>query len=325
MSEGAPGYGVMVPFLNRFDKLANCASHLLNQMDSGGRLILIDDGSQDDPQSDLKIQNLLGDARVVLLSHPENLGVAAARNTGVEWCRQQGIEILIMIDSDCEPLSNFVAEHLRLHRDFPEVACFGGGIVGRGRGFWARLDNVTTWVHSVPEGPIHDVKDPYHLPTTNMSLKLSHLPTDGPAFDARLITGEDAVLVRELRTRGEQIKFSPQPMIFHQDRETFGSVLWHHYQYGRHQYFVQLGGHLSPRCFKVWYRLLFLPFFLLAAPGFALLGSILNIKPWLIRSPSYLRFYPFILGLWIAKSFAVLESAIRPHHVIKRTSVGARS
>jgi hypothetical protein len=96
-------------------------------------------------------------------------------------------------------------------------------------------------------------------------------------------------------------------------------VLWHHYQYGQHQYFVQLGGDLAPRCFHPAYRVAFVVAFLPLLPLFALAGSVLNLGPWLRSHPAYVAWYPLMYALWAAKGFAVLESAVAPQRTLRLT------
>ncbi|MBX9635781.1 MAG: glycosyltransferase family 2 protein, partial [Magnetospirillum sp.] len=185
-----PSHCVLIPFLGRFDQVARAAMALLAQAGPATRLVLIDDGSQPPAAQAAPLARILADSRVTLLRHESNLGVAQARNTGLAQARAHGAEIVIMLDSDCIPGPDFLAAHLALHAAHPEAACIGGAIVGRGQGLWAALDRVMSWCHSVPGQSLHAVHHPYHLPTTNMSLKLARLPLR--AFDSRLRTGEDA-------------------------------------------------------------------------------------------------------------------------------------
>lgn len=308
---------LILPFYNRFEQVSVCLSRLLEQAEDSLMILLVDDGSEVPADSDPGIRAALSDRRVTLLRHEQNRGIAVARNTALRWCRSKGVELVIMIDSDCEPSPDFISEHLRLHREHPDAACIGGGVHGRGKSLWAKLDKVMTWVHSMPYGEPHEVEHPYHLPTTNFSVKSSALPDREEIFNVRLATGEDALLVRELRHSGKRILFSPTPVILHNDRETLGDVVRHHYAWGAHQYFVQMGGDCSPRCFRLWYRIPFAFLFFFSLPFYALLGSFLNIRPWLRHKPSYVLFYPMMLGLWICKGVSVLEAAIRPARVLR--------
>ncbi len=315
---GAASHAILIPFHNRLGMVARCVSMLLDRASGGTRIVLVDDGSAPTADADPDLARLLGDPRVVLLRHPENRGVAAARNTGLDWCRHASVQIVLMIDSDCEPSPDFISEHLRMHADDPDATAIGASVEGIGEGFWAHLDRVMTWVHLTTGEPC-EVRHPYHLGTTNFSVKLAHLPARRAVFDERLNTGEDALLIRELRRAGRRVLLSPTPRIVHRDRESFRGLLWHHYQYGQHQYFVQLGGDLSPRCFHPAYRAAFVLAFLPILPLFALAGSVLNLVPWLRQHPSYARYYPFMYLLWLGKGVAVLESAVAPWRTLRPT------
>jgi glycosyltransferase involved in cell wall biosynthesis len=252
-----------------------------------------------------------------MLRHVRNRGVAAARNTAIGWCRRAGVEIILMIDSDCEPTPDFISSHLRLQAEYPEAACIGGAIEGVGRGFWALFDRVMTWAHIPPVSKPGDMKHPYHLGTTNFSAKMARLPAREQVFDERLCTGEDALLIREFRRNRQRVLFTPRPVLIHHDRDTFRGTVWHHYQYGNHQYFVQLGGDLSPRCFHPLYRAAFFLAFAPVMPLYALMGSVLNLAPWIRRRPWYVAFYPLMYLMWLGKGVAILESAVRPSKVLR--------
>lgn len=314
---------VMIPFYNRHEQVARCMESLLAQAQPETLFLLVDDASTASASGTL-LASVLHHHNVYLIRHAENQGVAAARNSGIHWCRQRNIDILIMIDSDCCPEHNFIAEHLRLHAAHPEAVCIGGRIVGVGKSFWAKLDGITSWIHASAHGvadagqeEFRAVEHPYHLATTNFSLKLKQIPLRDDVFDERLMTGEDCLLIRELRKLRKGVYFSSTPRIFHQDRETFADVFKHHYAWGRHQYFIQLGGDISPRCFNALYRGLFILVFLPLIPLFALAGSALNSKALWARERKGLWLYPFIYLLWLGKGFAVVEAAIRPYACLR--------
>ena len=111
--------------------------------------------------------------------------------------------------------------------------------------------------------------------------------------------------------------FAPRPRILHADRERLRDVIAHHYAWGHHQYFVQLGNNLSARAFNPFYRALFLLMFLPLSPLYALAGASLNLLPWLRHRPRYLLAFPAVYGLWLAKSVAVMEAAVRPRHCLR--------
>jgi GT2 family glycosyltransferase len=310
-------HAVIIPFMGRFDMLAGHLDILLKNTFPNSHILLVDDGSQPPATDSSDLTEHLENPRVTLLRHKHNKGVAAARNSAMSWCRQHNIELVIMLDSDCIPPENFIEAHLSLHERYPSATCIGGGIVGVGKGFWARLDNIISWIHSMPYGDIHEIYQFYHLPTTNLSVKMRHLPDREKFFDSRLKTGEDALFIRELQAAGKIVMFSPLPSIQHRDRESLSKVLKHHYEWGHHQYFIQLGGDISPRCFHPFYRFFFLLAFIPCLPFYALLGAFLNTKPWLTYKLSNIFYFPFIYVIWLCKSFAVAEAALRPRAVMR--------
>ena len=320
MSEAAPAvpYAVVVPFRDRLAQVARCIERILADASPDGLVLLVDDGSAPAAEDDDTIAALAQDPRVRIIRHDVNRGVAAARNAGLDWCRRARVALVLMIDSDCEPPPGWIAAHRALHAEHPDVAGIGAAIEGVGRGFWARLDRVMTWVHCMPYGGVREVRHPYHLTTTNFSVKLDRLPAREAVFDERLVTGEDALLCRELRARGERLLFFPAPRIHHFDRQTALAVLRHHYEYGHHQYFVQLGGDFAPRTLNAWYRAAFVLAFAPVLPLYALACCLLNLAPWLPHRPAYVAWLPLAYLLWLAKGVAILESAVRPRHVTRR-------
>jgi len=303
---------VLIPFKDCGSVLAECIESLLLQLTDGVEIVLIDDGSQPEAANDPLLQPFLGHNRIHLLRHGVNLGPSAARNTGLRWCREAGAEIVILLDSDCLAEPGFIDAHIRMQRQNPERVCIGGAIQGRGRGAWARLDALMSWFSSIPGTPARSVEEPYHLPSTNMSLKLKRLPQTDEVFNPRLKTGEDVAFVKSLRSRGETVFFSPEPEIIHRDRETFAGFLRHQYRWGLHTYVVRFGeGNLSK-----WRRAVFACAFVPGFPVYVAMATWLNVAPWLKRSPAYLLYVPLLLLFYAVKGIAVLSGTIRPDQAL---------
>lgn len=307
---------VVIPFFNRISQVRTCLESLLAQALPETEFLLVDDASAE-PLDEL--HPLLAQPTVHLIAHPENKGVSAARNSALYWCRQRRYTLVIMIDSDCSPGPDFIHSHVSLHAAIPSAACIGAAIVGQGNTLWSRIDGLASWVHAAPHYPQHDVESPYHLPTTNFSVKVSQLPEREFIFDERLVTGEDCLLIREYRRRSKRVVFSPRPVIYHRDRDSLRDVIRHHYKWGHHQYFVQLGRDISPYVFNPVYRVLFLLGFLPAWVFYALMGATLNIVPWLRTKAGNIVFAPAIYLLWLCKGVAVMEAAVRPRAVMRHS------
>jgi len=89
-----PGITIVLPTYNRAEALrANLQSTLtLERVDE---VLVINDGSVDDT---IMVCESFDDERLRLINHPRNLGVAAARNTGIEHARGQWV---LFSEDDC--------------------------------------------------------------------------------------------------------------------------------------------------------------------------------------------------------------------------------
>ena len=316
---------IAITFFNRLDSVARCLSALLAQRTNTTEFLLIDDGSEPIAWNHPALRRLLAEPRVHLIRHEQNQGVSAARNSALHWCRAHGLDLVIMIDSDCTPGPDLIRQHLDLQERFPQATVIAGAIVGTGNGVFAWIDGVLSWTNSRPQGDVREsgANVVYHLPMTNIALRLSRLPDRDFVYDERLHTGEDLLLIRELLRRGDTMVSAPSPVVFHQDRETWRSLINHHRQWGYHQYFLQFGGCFARPVFHPLYRAVFLLAFGLSLPAYVLLGSVLNIAPWLRRRPAAALAFAPALVVWIAKGLAVMSSAVNPHGALRpaRSSV----
>jgi glycosyltransferase involved in cell wall biosynthesis len=106
-----PAVSVVVPVYNRARTLARALSSILAQTFPDFELIVVDDGSTDDSAG---VAEGFGDSRIRVLRHPENRGVAAARNTGIGAARGNYVAFL---DSDDE----WLPEKLKIQIDALEA------------------------------------------------------------------------------------------------------------------------------------------------------------------------------------------------------------
>jgi len=303
---------VAIPVYNRLNLIQNCLDKIEKQLKTNIFLLLVDDGSSPEVSSRIKNDPRLKNDKIFYVRHNKNMGISAARNTALKWCREYNIDIIIMVDSDCDVPPDFIQKHIDLHLKYPEVACFGGGINGVGSGYWATIDKIMSWAHAVPFGNVREFNKIYYPPTANISFKMNRLPVRDKVFDERLSTGEDVLLVRELRKNGEKIYFSPDPSVDHFDRNKMKDVIRHTFAWGEHMYFIQLGNDISERCFKKWYRFIFFFSFLPSILAFAGLGAFLVLKQWFKHKPSYIMHFPLIFMLWFFKGIAILKVAVNP-------------
>ncbi len=91
----APGVSVIIPFFNRENFLARAVSSVLKQTFRDFELILVDDGSTDNPNPEALIANASVTCKIIRLK--ANQGVSAARNAGV--LESEG-KLIAFLDSD---------------------------------------------------------------------------------------------------------------------------------------------------------------------------------------------------------------------------------
>ncbi|MBF0522063.1 MAG: glycosyltransferase family 2 protein [Candidatus Omnitrophica bacterium] len=99
---------VVIPAYNRAYTLRRAINSVLNQTHQNVEIFVVDDGSTDNTQE--IVRNFL-DPRVRYIRHPQNLGISAARNTGIEVARGNFVALL---DSDDEFLSDKIEKSLKI-------------------------------------------------------------------------------------------------------------------------------------------------------------------------------------------------------------------
>jgi GT2 family glycosyltransferase len=117
-----PDLTVIIASLNGARGLDQCLRALATQsIRSRLEIVVVDDGSTDDTAA-------VGQAHgVTVISHPRNLGIAAARNTGLNAAKA---DIVAFLDDDCEPEPGW-AEHLLSGYASGDVVGVTGPIIPR--------------------------------------------------------------------------------------------------------------------------------------------------------------------------------------------------
>jgi glycosyltransferase involved in cell wall biosynthesis len=109
--------GVIIPTFNRAQKVVRAVSSVLFQTFTDHEIIVVDDGSKDVTRSVLAPLQ----SHIKIISHPENLGVSAARNTGI---KATTAPLIAFLDSDDYWLPEKLAVQVHFFMDHPEaVAC----------------------------------------------------------------------------------------------------------------------------------------------------------------------------------------------------------
>ncbi|HEY5047798.1 MAG TPA: glycosyltransferase family 2 protein [Rhizomicrobium sp.] len=122
-----PFFSVVIPVYNRAAELRTALLSVLTQTEKDFEVIIVDDGSLDDPKSAI---GEIGDARISVLAR-ENRGGPAARNAGIDAARGRFVAFL---DSDDKFLPGHLAAMRLLLAGTKDVAGYAPIVVDRGKG-----------------------------------------------------------------------------------------------------------------------------------------------------------------------------------------------
>ena len=113
-----PQFSVVMPLYNKQDFVADAVRSVLSQTLADFELIVVDDSSTD---ASVQIVTNFDDPRISIVRHPANLGLSAARNTGIEHARAVFVAFL---DADDLWNDDFLQQIDKLIQHFPEAGIF---------------------------------------------------------------------------------------------------------------------------------------------------------------------------------------------------------
>lgn len=211
-----PEASVILCTHNRSAMLARALAALREQSlpPDAFEIIVVDDGSTDGTVA------VLADAKrempnLACLRHPENRGLACARNTGVAGART---EKLLFTDDDCIPDRQWAERLSGALDDRPVVV---GAIDSLKAPFLTLCHNVAQFHGFAPGGP-HGPVD--FIAGANMGLRRRAVEELG-GFDSRLRCAEDTEFGLRARLRGHRPFHVPEAVVTHvPDRTTVRAV-----------------------------------------------------------------------------------------------------
>ncbi len=217
----SPKVSVVVAAYNAERTLPNCLDSLQRLNYPDYEVILVDDGSTD---STAQIASRYPQIRY--LRHPGNLGLSAARNTGIAAAAG---ELLAFTDADCradEDWLHYLVADL-VNSDFAGVG---------GPNLLPPEDSPTAAaVMAAPGGPAHVMltdRQAEHIPGCNMAFfkwVLAEVGGFDPIFQQ---AGDDVDLCWRIQQAGYKIGFSPGAFVWHYRRSTVRDYLKQQHGYG---------------------------------------------------------------------------------------------
>jgi GT2 family glycosyltransferase len=211
---------VVIPTYNRLESLKNTLHGLSIQNYTNSEVIVVDDGSTDGTSEFLSDLSSRMPLKVVPQS---NGGPSKARNRGVEEATG---EIIVFIDDDTEPESDFLESHAALHREISSLAVIGPMICDKSR----KEPVWIAWEHAMLQKQYTALEKrewwppgPNHFYTGNASLRREDFLAIG-GFDLSFTRQEDVELAFRLqKERGVGFHFAPETAVVHRPLRTFES------------------------------------------------------------------------------------------------------
>ncbi|MFN2124760.1 MAG: glycosyltransferase [Candidatus Promineifilaceae bacterium] len=209
---------VIIPAYNAESTINKCLDALREQdISTPYEIIVVDDGSGD------RTAALATGPEIILLQHSERRGASAARNSGIQAA--QG-DILCFTDADCEPKSNWLGELLIPFRS-EEISGCKGIYATRQKEIVARFVQIEyeDKYDLLEKQSQIDFIDTYSAAYRREVLQLNH------GFDEQFSYLEDQELSFRLASRGYQMVFHPQAIVYHQHADSLAA-------YARKKFFI---------------------------------------------------------------------------------------
>ena len=204
---------VIIPSHNAAQVLPKCLIALANQtLDQTWETIVVDDGSTDQTS-----QVALAHDKVQVITHEQQRGAGAARNSGIQQARG---EIICFTDADCEPEPNWLEQMVEPFSD-PEVIGCKGRYATRQKRLTARFVQI-------------EYEDKYDL--LRQQTRIDFIDTyaaayrrqpllDYGGFDERIHYVEDQELSFRLASHGCKMVFQSDAVVYHLHSDTMAKYL----------------------------------------------------------------------------------------------------
>ena len=202
---------VAIPCYNGVAYVGRTIESVLAQSYPADEVLVIDDGSTDGSAA------IIRQYPVRLVTHPENRGLSAARNTAIEESRS---EILIYLDVDVLATPNLVKTLLSGYMNDPQLAGVGGQ--GVEAAIYSRSDRWRRAHASQSHGA--RAKDVPFLYGLCMSFRLSILRQIGGFREEFRTNAEDMDIGLHLTRSGYRLRYLPGAIVLHQRQDDEASL-----------------------------------------------------------------------------------------------------
>jgi GT2 family glycosyltransferase len=217
-----PGSGlvsVVIPAWNQREHTLECTLSVLSGTYSPLRVVVVDNGSQDDTAACLSAKF----PRVAIIRSPINLGFAGACNIGIRQCLHEGADHILLLNNDTVVASDAVVELLKsarpgvgivapkiLYRDAPEIIWSMGG---RRNGITLEVADAARGKRDLQEWPPEIDQD--QVAGCAMLLSRAVIERVGLLDERFFLYYEDADYCVRVKRAGFRILVCPRAIVWH--------------------------------------------------------------------------------------------------------------
>lgn len=220
MSDDLPSLSVVIPVYNGERHIRRCVESIRNQLYKPNAIIVVNDGSTD------KTADILSGLRVQTIAHEQNLGLAAARNTGLN---SSNTDIIAFFDSDTEVPVNYLKTMMTHFTAGKKYDGVGGHEVPK------FTDGVSNYYRAkyLYQGIKCDAPvERRVLYGLAMAFRREKLLNAG-GFDTFFrANGEDVDICLRMYLKGSRFLYDPNLYVYHYKKDNFRSLVIMVYRYG---------------------------------------------------------------------------------------------
>jgi mycofactocin system glycosyltransferase len=220
-----PFISVIIPVRDQPQNLLECLKALQNVRYPKDRLeiIVVDDGSKE------KLEKVVTNADIKIISHEKSKGAAACRNIGAEKAKG---EILAFLDADCIAAESWLEELVPFFK-YAATGAVGGYIDGHSDRTWLERYEKSFSPLNMGSRLIIEGKDEsgFYVPTANLLVSREAFSVTG-GFKEGMEVGEDVDFCWRLREQGYNLIYTPSGKVAHKHRNQLSKMLKRRFEYG---------------------------------------------------------------------------------------------